>query len=286
MSRHFLDAFRQGLRELGYIEGQTITLEARWADGHHERSPALVAELVRLQVHVLLAISTPAALAAKQEMPAIPIVFIAGEPLSSGVVDSLARPGGNLTGLSLALGEEFAGKWLELLREALPTVSQVAILWHPANPTNAAYMTVLQGSAHRLGVTLHPQGVQDPSHFDSAFAAMATARAQALLVLPDPLTVRYRDQIVALAAVHRLPAMYGFREFVDAGGLMAYGSSLPAMCRRAATYVDKILKGAKPADLPVEQPTTFELVINLKTTQELGLTIPPSLLFQADEVIR
>jgi putative ABC transport system substrate-binding protein len=245
-----------------------------------------VAELVRLKVHVLLAISTPAALAAKQATPAIPIVFIGGEPLSSGVVGSLARPGGNMTGLSLALGEAFAGKWLELLREAMPTIFQVAILWHPANPANVAYVNELQVSAQRLGVTLHPQGVQDPSQLENAFAAMATGQAQALIVLTDPLTVRYRNQIVALAATHRLPAMYGFREFVDAGGLMAYGSSVRAMCRRAATYVDKILKGARPGDLPVERATTFELVINLKTAKALGLTIPPTLLFQADEVIR
>jgi putative tryptophan/tyrosine transport system substrate-binding protein len=286
MSRHFLDAFRHGLHDLGYVESQNITIEARWAEGRHERFPALVAELVRLKVHVLLAISTPAALAAKQETHTLPIVFIAGEPFGSGVVASLARPGGNMTGLSLALGEEFAGKWLELLREAMPTVSQVAILWHPANPANVAYMKALQVSAQRLGVMLQPQGVQDPSQLESAFAAMATARAQALIVLTDPLTVRYRDEIVALAAAHRLPAMYGFREFVDAGGLMAYGSSVPSMCRRAATYVDKILKGATPGGLPVEQPTKFELVINLKTAQAIGITIPTALLFQADEVLR
>jgi ABC-type uncharacterized transport system substrate-binding protein len=285
-SQHFLDAFRHGLHDLGYVEGQTITLEARWADGRHDRFPALVAELVRLPVHVLLAISTPAALAAQQGTHTIPIVFIASRPLGSGIVASLAQPGGNLTGMSLALGEEFAGKWLELLREALPTVSQVGLLWNPANPANAAYVTALQGSAQRLGVTLHSQGVPDPSQFDSAFGAMATARAQALIVLTDPLTVRYRDQVVALAAAHRLPAMYGFREFVDAGGLMAYGSSIPAMCRRAAIYVDKILKGATPGALPIEQPTTFELVINLKTAQALGLTISPTLLFQATEVLR
>jgi putative tryptophan/tyrosine transport system substrate-binding protein len=286
VSRHFLDAFRHGLQDLGYVESQNITIETRWAEGHHDRFPALVAELVRLKVHVLLAISTPAALAAKQATQAIPIVFIGGEPLSSGVVGNLARPGGNMTGLSLALGEAFAGKWLELLREAMPTIFQVAILWHPANPANVAYVNALKGSAQRLGVTLHPQGVQDPGQLENAFAAMATGQAQALIVLTDPLTVRYRNQIVALAATHRLPAMYGFREFVDAGGLMAYGSSVRAMCRRAASYVDKILKGAAPADLPVEQPTTFELVINLKTAQALGLTIPPTLLFQADEVIR
>jgi putative ABC transport system substrate-binding protein len=286
MSRHLLDAFRHGLQDLGYVESRNITIETRWAEGHHDRFPALVAELVRLKVHVLLTISTPAALTAKQATPAIPIVFIGGEPLSSGVVGSLARPGGNLTGMSLALGEAFAGKWLELLREAIPTVSQVAILWHPANPANVAYVNELQVSAQRLGVTLHPQGVQDPSQLANAFAAMATGQAQALIVLTDPLTVRYRDQLVALAATHQLPAMYGFREFVDAGGLMAYGSSMPAMCRRAATYVEKILKGATPGNLPMEQPTTFELVINLKTAQARGLTIPPTLLFQADEVLR
>jgi putative tryptophan/tyrosine transport system substrate-binding protein len=285
-SRHFLDAFRQGLRDLGYVEGQDLTIEARWAEGRNERFPDLVAELVRLKVHVMLAMSTPAALAAKHSTHTIPIVFIAAEPFGSGLVASLARPGGNLTGLSLALGEEFAGKWLELLQEAMPNASPVAILWNPANPANVGYLNTLQGSAQRLGVALHPQGVQDPSQFDSAFAAMANARPRALIVVTDPLTVRYRSQIVDLAAKSRLPAMYGFREFVDAGGLMAYGANMPFMCRRAAVYVDKILKGAKPGDLPVEQPTQFELVINLKTAQALGLTIPPTLLFQADEVMR
>ena len=283
---HFLDAFRQGLRDLGYVDGQNITIEARWAEGRNERFPDLVAEVVRLKVHVMLAISTPAALAAKQGTQTIPIVFIAGQPFGSGIVASFRRPGGNMTGLSLALGEEFAGKWLELLREAMPSASQVAVLWNPANPVNVEYLKTLQGSAQRLGVMLQPQGVQDPSQFDSAFAAMATARAQALIVFADPLTVRYRDQIVALAAKDRLPAIYGFREFVDAGGLMAYGSNVSYICRRAAAYVDKILKGAKPGDLPVEQPTQFELVLNLKTAKVLGLTLSPSLLFQADEVIR
>lgn len=285
-SGHFLDAFRQGLRDLGYVEGQTITIEARWAEGRYERFPDLVAELVGLNVHVMLAISTPAALAAKQGAPTTPVVFIAGEPLGSGLVASLAQPGGNLTGIALALGEAFAGKWLELLQEAMPHASPVALLWNPANPANAGYLQTIQDAAQRLGVMLHPQGVQDPSQFVSAFAAMAAARAQALIVFPDPLTVRYRGQIVELAATHRLPAMYGFREFVQAGGLMAYGSHVSVLCRRAAVYVDKILKGTKPGDLPVEQFTQFELIINLKTAQALGLTMPPTLLFQADEVIR
>jgi putative tryptophan/tyrosine transport system substrate-binding protein len=285
-SGHFLDAFRQGLRDLGYVEGQTITIEARWAEGRHERFPGLVAELVRLNVHVMLAISTPAALAAKQGTHTTPVVFIAGEPFGSGLVASLAQPGGNLTGMSLALGEEFAGKWLELLQEAMPHASPVAILWNPANPANAGYLKTLQDSAQRLGVTLQPQEVQDTSQFESAFATMATARAQALIVFPDPLTVRYRGQIVELAAKHRLPAMYGFQEFVQAGGLMAYGSNVSLMCRRAAVYVDKLLKGIKPGDLPVEQATKFELVINLKTAKALGMTLPPSLLLLADEVLQ
>jgi putative tryptophan/tyrosine transport system substrate-binding protein len=285
-SRHFLDAFRQGLHDLGYVEGQNITIEARWAEGRNERFPDLVAELVRLKVHVMLAMSMPAALAAKNGTQTMPIVFIAADPFGSGLVASLARPGGNLTGLSLALGEEFAGKWLELLQEAMPNASPVAILWNPANPANVGYLNTLQALAQRLGVALQPQGVQDPSQFESAFAAMADARARALIVVTDPLTVRYRSQIVDLAAKYRLPAMYGFREFVDAGGLMAYGSNMPFMCRRAAVYVDKILKGAKPGDLPVEQPTQFELVVNLKTAKALGLTLPTSLLFQADELIR
>jgi ABC-type uncharacterized transport system substrate-binding protein len=285
-SGHFLDAFRQGLRDLGYVEGQTITIEARWAEGRHERFPDLVAELVQLNVHVMLAISTPAALAAKQGTATTPVVFIAGEPFGSGLVASLAQPGGNLTGIALALGEAFASKWLELLQEAMPHASPVAILWNPANPANAGYLQTLQDAAQRLGVTLHPQGVQDPNQFESAFAAMATARARALIVFPDPLTVRYRGQIVELAATHRLPAMYGLQEFVHAGGLMAYGSNVSLMCRRAAIYVDKILKGTKPGDLPVEQFTQFELVINLKTAQALGLTMPPTLLFQADQVLK
>jgi putative tryptophan/tyrosine transport system substrate-binding protein len=285
-SRHFLDAFRQGLHDLGYVEGQNVTIEARWAEGRHERFPDLVDELVRLKVHIMLAMSTPAALAAKSGTRTVPIVVIAADPLGSGLVASLARPGGNLTGLSLAASEEFAGKWLELLQEAVPNASPVAILWNPANPATIGYLNTLQRSAQRLGVALQPQGVQDPGQLEGAFAAMATARAQALIVLTDPLTVRYREQLVALAAKSRLPAMYGVREFVDVGGLMAYGASLPSLCRRAAVYVDKVLKGAQAGELPVEQPTTFELVINLKTAQALGLTIPLILLFQADEVIR
>ena len=285
-SRHFLEAFRVGLRERGYVEGRDIVIEERWAEGRSERFPDLAAEMVRLNVDVIVAVSTPAALAAKSATTVIPIVFIASDPLGSGVVSGLARPGGNMTGVSLALGLEFTGKWLELLREVIPRLSDVAVLWNPDNPANTGYLNALQTAAQQLRVKLKPVGVREPGQIEGAFAAMAAARAQALVVLPDPLTVRYRDTIVARAAKARLPAMYGFREFVNAGGLMAYGSSVSEICRRAATYVDKILKGAKPGDLPVEQPTSFQFVINLKAARALKLAIPPSLLQRADEVIQ
>jgi putative ABC transport system substrate-binding protein len=227
----------------------------------------------------------PAALAAKNRATTTPIVFIASDPLGSGLVSSLARPAGNLTGFSLFLGDEFSSKWLELLGQMVPSVTRVALLWNPANPASSHYVTVLQAAAKKLDVSLHLQSVSDPDQFDSAFATLVAARAQALVVVVDPLTVRFRGQIVELATQHRLPAMYGFREFVDSGGLMAYGVSVPHLCGRAATYMDKILKGAKPSDLPVEQPTKFELVINLKTAKALGISVPDKLIALADEVI-
>ena len=284
-NQHFLDAFREGLRERGYVDGQTVTLDARWADGRSERFPELLAEVVRLKASVILTVSLAAAMAAKNAITATPIVFIASDPLGSGLVSSLARPGGNLTGLSISLGEDFSGKWLELLKQAVPKLSRVAVLWNPGNPANATYMTVLRRVAQRLGVKLQSVEIREASGLDSAFASMSAERAQALIVAIDPLTVRHREQIAALAAKNRLPAMYGFREFADAGGLMAYGTNVTELCRRAALYVDKILKGAKPGDLPVEQPTKFEFVINMKAAKALGLTIPPSLLVRADQVI-
>jgi putative tryptophan/tyrosine transport system substrate-binding protein len=284
-NQHFADAFRQGMREHGYIDGQNVTLVERWAEGRSERFPDLIGELIRLNADVIVAVSVPAALAAKNGTTTIPIVFIASDPLGSGLVPSLARPAGNLTGFSLFLGDEFSSKWLELLKEAVPNASRVAILSNPLNPASAHYINVLRGAAGKLGVTLHFQAVSNPDQIDGAFATMITARAQALIVVVDPLTVRYRGRIVELAMANRLPAMYGFREFVDAGGLIAYGVDLPHLCRRAAMYVDKIIKGAEPADLPVEQPTQFELVVNLKTAKALGLTVPPTLLTRADEVI-
>jgi putative ABC transport system substrate-binding protein len=285
-NQHFLDAFRQGMREHGYVDGGNITLEARWAEGRSERFPDIIGELVRLKPSVILTVSLPAALAAKNATTTIPIVFIASDPLGSGLVSGLARPGGNLTGLSLFLGEEFSGKWLELLREVIPKASRVAVLLNSANPASVGYLRFLRGAAQTLGIKLQPLEVRDPGQFDDAFATMVAERAQALVVVVDPLTVRYRGRIVELAAKNRLPAVYGFREFADAGGLMAYGVNVPSLCRRAAVYVDKILKGTKPGDLPVEQPTTFDLVVNLKTAKALRLTIPPSLLQRADEVIQ
>jgi ABC-type uncharacterized transport system substrate-binding protein len=284
-NHHFLDAFRQGMREHGYVDGQNVTFVERWAEGRSERFSELIDELLSLKANVILAVSAPAALAAKNRTTTIPIVFIASDPLGSGLVSSLARPGGNLTGFSLFLGDEFSSKWLELLREMVPNVARVALLWNPTNPASSHYVTVLRAAAEKLGVLLHLQAVSDPDQFDGAFATIVAAGAQALVVVVDPLTVRFRGRIVELAMQHRLPAMYGFREFVDSGGLMAYGVNVPHLCGRAATYVDKILKGAKPSDLPVEQPTKFELVINLKTAKVLRIAVPPSLLVRADEVI-
>ena len=284
-NRHFFDAFRQGLRDHGYVDGQNVTLEERWAEGRNERFPEIIGELIRLKASVIMAISAPAAAAAKNATTTVPVVFVTGDPVGSGLIRSFARPGGNLTGLSISLGEEFSGKWLELLKEAVPRISRVAVLYNPTNSANAAYLAVLRSVAQKRGVKLQATGVQDPAGFDRAFASISAERAQALVVVIDPLIVRYRGRIAELAAKNRLPAMYGFREFAEAGGLMAYGANVAELCRRAATYVDKILKGAKPGDLPAEQPTKFELVINLKTAKALGLTIPYTLLGHADEVI-
>jgi putative ABC transport system substrate-binding protein len=285
-NHHFVEAFRAGMRERGYVEGQTFTIEQRWAEGRSERFRDLTGDLIRHQVNIIVTISTPATLAAKSSTRTMPIVFIAVDPIGTGLISSLARPGGNVTGLSLALGDEFAGKWLELLAEAIPGLSRVAVLWNPTNPSNAGYLKTVEASAQTLGTKIAPQGVATPDRLESAFGAMASAHTQAVIVFIDPLTVRYRERIVGLAAKKRLPAMYGMREFADAGGLMAYGSSVSALCRRASVYVDKIFRGSNPGELPVEQATQFEFVINLKTAKTLGLKIPRSLLLRADETIQ
>jgi putative ABC transport system substrate-binding protein len=286
-SATWVEAFRQGLRELGYIEGQSILIEYRWADGQFERLPALAAELARSKVDVIVASNTVAALAAKNATSTIPIIFVTvGDPVGSGLVASLARPGGNVTGLSLFPTLAISGKQLELLKQAVPTLRQVAVLANPANPLTADLLTETERAARSLGLRLRVVQVREPKQLDDAFATMKNERVPALLVIPDPLVNDSRGRIVAFAATNRLPAIYPYRTFVDAGGLMSYGVDLSDLSRRAATYVDRILKGAKPAELPIEQPTKFDLVVNLKTAKALGLTIPPSLLLRVDHVIQ
>lgn len=281
-----LAAFRRGMRDLGWIEGDQFLIETRYADGNPNRLPEFAAELVRSRVDVFLAGSNPGALAAKNATGTIPVVMVTtADPVSGGLVASLARPGGNLTGVT-ALGQGLSAKRLELLKEAVPGLTRVAVLTNPASPYSAPFVKESTGVARALGVQLQLVEARDPSEFEAAFATMANKHAGALTVLTDVTFITHRKRIVELAAMSRLPAVYGEREFVDAGGLMFYGASLADMYRRAAVYVDKILKGAKPADLPVEQPTKFELVINLKAAKALGLRIPQSLLLRADEVIQ
>jgi len=287
-SPHLPEAFRQGLRDLGYVEGRNVVIEYRSAEGKRERLPALAAELVALKVDVIVAGNTPAALAAKQATTTLPIVFTSVvDPVTDGLVASLARPGGNVTGLS-NLAPELVGKRLELLKQAVPGVSRVAALWQPGvfpERTDQDMLKAADVAARALGVRLQFVEARGPADIDRAFADMTKARAGALTVLGSPMFINERRRLVDLAAKNRLPAVYPAREFVDAGGLMSYGPNLADLFRRAATYVDKILKGTKPADLPVEQPTKFELVINAKTAKALGVTIPQSLLGRADEVI-
>jgi len=281
----FADAFRKGLDGLGYVEGQTIALEERWAEGRFDRLPSLAAELVRLNVDVFVAVSTPAARAAQQATRMIPIVMtLVSDPVESGLVASLARPGGNVTGLSL-MHPELSRKRLELLKEVIPKVSRVAVLSDSSNPNTPPLLRETEAAARVLGVQLQVVEVRDPLELDSAFSAMTRERAGGLVVMPHSIFQDQRRRIVDLAAKSRLPAMYPWKEPVDAGGLMAYGASVPDILRRAAVYVDKILKGAKPAELPIEQPTKLELAINLKTAKTLGLTIPQSFLLRADHVI-
>ena len=283
-----LDAFRQGLRERGYVEGQNILIEYRAADGKIERFPGLATELARLKVDLILAPNTPAARAVQQATTTIPIVVpVIGNPVGDGLVTSLTRPGGNVTGLTF-LGPELVPKRLELLKQALPKVSRVAALWHRgafSERTTRDMLKATEAAARTLGVQLQLVEVRGPNELDRAFSAMIRARAEALLVFPGTMLFNERKRIVDFAAKHRLPSMSMAKEFVELGGLIAYGASITDLLRRSATYVDKILKGAQPGDLPVEQPTKFELTINLKTAKALGLTIPASVLLQADRII-
>jgi ABC-type uncharacterized transport system substrate-binding protein len=283
----YAEAFRQGLRELGWVEGQSIVIEYRFGDGRFDQLPDLAAELVRLKVKLIVATPSPAVMAAKKATGTIPIVMIGvADPVGQGLVASLARPGGNVTGVAYSVGTESIGKGLELLKEAVPKVRRVAVLSNPANPSHALAISNLRTAAQSLRLQLQLLEARGPDAFDGAFAAMARERAGALLVVPDPMFLFQRARLADLTAKSRLPSMHSLREGAESGGLMSYGSTLSSQGRKAAVYVDKILKGAKPADLPIEQPTKFELVINLKTAKALGLTIPQSLLARADEVIQ
>jgi len=280
-----IEAFRQGLREHGYVEGKNIVVEYRWADGNEERLRAIVAELIRVKVDLIVASAPAAARAAKEAATTIPIVMVlVADPVAFGFVASLARPGGNVTGFAFLL-PELSGKRLQLLKDAIPKLSRVAVLWNAANPYKAFDLKEVQAVAEALRVAVETLPVRGPDDFAHAFEAAIASGAGGLITLDDPFTIGHRTRIVSLALKYRLPALYGVRPFADAGGLMSYGPDRFDQNRRAATYVDKILRGAKPADLPVEQPTKFELVINLKTAKALGLTIPPSVLGRADQVI-
>ncbi|MFL6180520.1 MAG: ABC transporter substrate-binding protein [Actinomycetes bacterium] len=284
--QYYREVFRQGLREFGWVEGQNITIEWRSAEERVERFPDLAAELVRLQVDIIVVSGGGQMLRTiKEATTTIPIVIISPDPVGDGLVASLAQPGGNITGVSI-MATEGGRKRLELLKEAVPQAAHVAVLWNAANRFKALEWQETQDAAQVVGVALHSVEVRGPDDFDGAFATIAREHPDALLTFGDFLTSAYQRRIVDFAIQHRLPLISESKEFVGAGGLMTYGASLPALTRRTAYYVDRILKGTKPADLPVEQPTTFELVINLKTAQALGITIPPTLLFQADEVIR
>jgi len=281
----FLGAFRQGMRALGYRD-EDIAIEIRYADGQAERLPGLAAELVHLAPEVIVATNVAAVQAAKQATSTIPIVMaVPADPVGSGFVASLAHPGGNVTGLSSLVSNEIAGKWLQLLQTAIPGAERIAILVNSGDPAHAPYLQVARRAARTLRIELLSVEASAAAEIDGAFAAMTREHADALIVPGDPMFLSEMSRIVELAASHKLPAIYGISEFAAIGGLMAYGADIKDNFRRAAAYVDKILKGAKPADLPVEQPTRFPLVVNLKTAQALGLTIPPAILAGADEVI-
>ena len=279
------EPFAQGLRDLGYVEGQNIAFERRSSEGKNEILPSLAAELVRLQPDVILAVGTPATRAAKIATQTIPIVFARiTDPIGLGFVAALARPGGNLTGVSLQ-ARELEGKRLEFLITAVPDAKRVGVLWDPSLPSGVSELREVEGVARSVNLEIVPSEVRDPNDFEPALRAMAEQRVDALIVVPGPIFTEHIHWMVDLAAAARLPVMFWRKEHVEAGGLMSYGTNYPDMYRHTAVYVDKILKGAKPADIPVEQPTKFELVINLKTAKALGLTLPYTLLGRADEVI-
>ena len=278
-------AFVERLRELGWIEGRNVAIEHRWAEGRSERFTEIAAEFVRLNVEIIITDGTPAIAAAKRATPITPIVFAAaGDPVATGLVASLARPGNNVTGMSL-MSSELGAKRLELLGEVLPRLSRVAVLWNVDNPYSMLVFKITQGAGRTMGIEVRSLDVRGPDDFDTAFEAARGLHPDALITVEDPVTLVHRTPIAEFTAREKLPSLHGIREFVTAGGLMSYGASLLDLFRRAGSFVDKVLRGAKPSDLPIQQPTKFEMVINLKTATALGLTIPPTLLATADEVI-
>jgi putative ABC transport system substrate-binding protein len=279
------EALRQGLRELGYVEGDNLVIEYRYAEGNSDRLPDLIAELVKLKVGVLVTPGTPVTSVAKRAAGATPIVCVSNDPVSSGFIQTLARPGGTITGLSLTLDASFSGKWLELVKETLPRASRVGVIWNPTNQSNAAAQKEMDRVAPRLGLKLSSHTTERSADIDGAFASMSKARTAAVIIATDPFIYAQRDHIARRAAASRIATFAGLGSFAESGALMSYGSSLFEAYRRAAYFVDKILRGTKPADLPVEQPTKFELLINLRTANALGIRIPPSLLQRADRVI-
>jgi len=285
LEANLVGPFREGLHELGYEEGRNILIEYRWAEGSYERFPALVAELLALNVDVIVTAGTPATLAVKKATTSVPLVMVAvGDPVGTGIAASLSRPGGNITGLS-SIAPDLEGKRLELLREVVPKLSRVGVFWNPVNLFHAGSLQQARVAAQALGIELQPLAVQATEDLDAAFAAIVKEQPGALLLLADRVFLHNRVRLMEFAAKHRLPNINAYREVVEAGGLMSYGPSYENMHRRAAIYVDKILKGAKPGELPVEQPAKFTLVINLKTAKALGLTVPMTLQAAADEVI-
>jgi putative ABC transport system substrate-binding protein len=277
--------FRDGLRALGYEEGRNIDIEFRWAEGRYERLPALVAELLAAKVEVIVTAGTPASLAVKKSTTTVPLVMVAvGDPVGTGLVTSLARPGGNLTGLS-SIAPDLEGKRLELLREIIPTVSHVAVFWNPINPFHALSMTQARAAAAALHIRILPLGVRTAGELDGAFAAIHRERPDALLILADRIFLHNRVRLMDFAAKEKLPNINAYRELVEAGGLMSFGPSYEDMHHRAAEYVDKILKGTKAGDLPIQLPIKFTLVVNLKSAKALRLAVPPSFLLRADQVI-
>jgi putative ABC transport system substrate-binding protein len=281
-----VDAFREGLRELGHIEGHSIVIEERWAEGNLERFGDLIDELLRSKVDVIVVASAPGARAAKKAAATTPVVFVAvTDPIGSGIVSNLAHPDGNITGTSLVLGEELAGKWVELVKDALPRVSRVAALGHADHPMHRPYVTAMGAAARTLGLKLQVFDARESADLENALSMVAKAEPGALIVTASPLFATQRKRIADFALSRKIPTIAFYREFVMDGALITYGPSIPDSYRRGAAYVDRILKGAKPADLPVEQPTTLELAINVRTARELGIAISPSLLLRANHVI-